>query len=121
MVRVRPVYALPTHRDLDHPVQLAQGAGVRHQQAAPHHRADPEQPHLDLDNADRVRDGRCGIGISAGFRLLRRSRHQPTISRPPLLRRGHHTLPHGPHLGNHNLVELLDLFFGQPFRSGTQD
>jgi len=42
------VNALPAHRDLDAAVQLLQRAGARHQQPPPYHRADPEQPQLEL-------------------------------------------------------------------------
>ena len=93
------VYAFSPHRDLDRAVRLAQGAGVQHQQPAPHHRADPKQPDFNLDDANRAGNGRCGVGVSAGFRLLRRSGHQPNIPRPALRRRRHHTLPHGSRAG----------------------
>ena len=92
------VDALPPHRDLDHAVQLAQDAGVRHLQATPHHRANPEQPHLDLDDAGRVRAGRFGTRDSGWFGLLRGSGHRASIPRAALPRRGHHTLPHGPRI-----------------------
>jgi len=80
-------------------VQLAQGAGIRHQEAPPYHGADPEQPDLDLHDAGCIGDGRCRIRVSGRLRLLRRSGHQSNISRLPLRRRGDHTLPHGPHYG----------------------
>jgi hypothetical protein len=49
------VEALPAQRDLDDAVQLARGAGARHHQAPPHHRADPEQPRLEPHDPARVR------------------------------------------------------------------
>jgi len=84
------VDALPPHRDLDHPVQLAQGTGARHQQAPPHHRTDPEQPHLNLNDPGRVRTGQCGI--SGWFGLLRGSGHKASIPRSTSPRCEHHTL-----------------------------
>ena len=44
------VDAFPAHRQLDHPVQFAQCHGVRHEDAAPDHRADSQQPNLELQN-----------------------------------------------------------------------
>ncbi len=83
-------------------VRLVQGAGIRHQQTLPHHWADPKQPGLDLHDACRVPGKRCGIGISAGFWLLRRSGHQPTTPCLSLLRREHYTLPHVPLIAGAN-------------------
>lgn len=90
------VYTFSPHRDLGRAVQLAQGAGVWHQQSALHHRADPKQPHLDLYDTSRVRNRQRGVGISVVFRLLRKSGYRASIPRSGLPRRGHHTLPHGP-------------------------
>src|SRR3954454_388158 len=56
------VDALPPDRDLDHTLHLTQRAGARHQHAPPHHRADPEQPNLDLHDL-----GRVGIGRGRGW------------------------------------------------------
>jgi len=88
--------ALPAHRDLDRALQSAQRTSVQHPQALPYHRDDPKQPDLDLHDIGYSHYGRCGIGISIGSRLLRRSGHQPTLSRLHRLSRGHHTLSHGP-------------------------
>ena len=44
------VDAFPAHRQLEHTVQLAQWHGLRYEDAAPDHRADVQQPNLDLQN-----------------------------------------------------------------------
>ena len=53
---------LTPDRDLGHPVQLAQTAGIRHQRPAPHHGADPKQPDLDLHDFGRCGTGDAGLG-----------------------------------------------------------
>ena len=78
------------------PMQLAQGAGVRQQHAPPHHRADPEQPNLDLNDAGRVRTGRFGVRVHRWFGLLCRSGHRDSLPQSALSRPPHPTLPHGP-------------------------
>ena len=55
------VDALPTHRDLEHPAQLAQSIARRHQNSSSHHRADAQQRHL------RVRDRADIRGDSTDF------------------------------------------------------
>src|SRR4051794_6666867 len=72
------VDALPPHPDLDHAVQLAQGAGVRDQHPPPYHRVDAEQPNLDL--YDRFRIPRRQRRFSAGSGSLRGSRHPASLS-----------------------------------------
>ena len=72
------VDALPPHRDLDGAVQLAQGAGVRYQHPPPYHRADAEQPDLDLYNRFRIRQRQRRF--TAGSGSLRGSRHPVSLS-----------------------------------------
>ena len=90
---VRSHAMVTTPRDT---TQLAQGAGGRHQQAPPHHRADPKQPDFDLHDAGRVRAGRFGARVHNWFGLLCKLGHQASIPRPALSRRRHPTSPHGP-------------------------
>src|SRR3954468_24627200 len=83
------VDALPPHRDLDHTVQLTQRAGARHQHAPPHHRADLEQPNLDLRDLGRVGIGRGRGSFNDRSGSLRGSRHPASLSSIALPRRGH--------------------------------
>ena len=53
--------AFPPHRDLKHAMQLAQGAVCRHQHAPPHHRADAQQPDLDLHERVAIRGDQRGV------------------------------------------------------------
>jgi hypothetical protein len=83
---LKKVEAFPPHRDLDDAVQLAQRERRRHQHAPPYHRADPDQPDLDLK-------GRLGIRrrrrAAADLRreLLQRSYRSDGAARPPSPRR----------------------------------
>jgi hypothetical protein len=43
------------HGDLDHAMKLAERKTQRHQNAPPHHRADPGQPEFDLEDRVGVR------------------------------------------------------------------
>ena len=45
----------PPHRELDDAVQRAQRHGLRHEDAAPDHRADSQQTNLELQNRPRLR------------------------------------------------------------------
>ena len=74
------VDALPPHRDLDHTVQLVQSAGARHQQVPPHHRADPEQPNLDLHDLSHSGVGRGRDSFNDRSGLLRGLRHSASLS-----------------------------------------
>src|SRR5208283_4393274 len=47
---LKEVDAFPAHRDLDHAMQLAKRNGRRHVHPAPYHRAEPQQPNLELHN-----------------------------------------------------------------------
>jgi len=87
------VNAFPPHRDLDDTVKLTQRAGARHQHAPPHHRADSEQPDLDLHNLGPVgvRCRRDSSNDRSGW--LRSSRHPISLSSIAPRRRGHLTLP----------------------------
>jgi len=93
------VDAFPTHRDLQHAVQLAQGAARGHQYAPPHHRADAKQPHLDLYDRVRVRRGRRKVLCrQRRLRLSRRPERllphfPPVLSTPQILMLPGHRLP----------------------------
>jgi len=65
------VDALPAHRDLDDPVQLTQARRGGRQQAAPDHRAELEQPDLQLESRADARA--CGIGRFVRQRRPRRA------------------------------------------------
>jgi hypothetical protein len=52
------VDAFPAHGDLDHAMQFAERERGRHQNAPPHHGADPGQPDFDLQDRG---GGRCGV------------------------------------------------------------
>src|SRR4051794_19072090 len=80
---------LPPHRDLDHTVQLTQRAGARHQHAPPHHRANPEQPNLDLHDLGRVGIGRGRGWFNDWSGSLWGSRHPASLSLIAPPRRGH--------------------------------
>src|SRR5271166_735303 len=49
------VDTFPAHGDLDHAVKLAERKTRRRQNAPPHHRADPSQPELDLEDHVGIR------------------------------------------------------------------
>ncbi len=66
------VEALPPHRDLDDAVQLAQRERRRHQHAPPYHRADPDQPDLDLEDCLGIRQRRA-------VTILRRELPRPSL------------------------------------------
>jgi hypothetical protein len=61
-------------------MQFAQRERRRHQQAPPYHRADPRQPHLDLQV--RVGAQRGLLGVLSLHRLLRPQRHPDRL--PPV-------------------------------------
>ena len=77
------VDAFPPHRDLDHAVQLAQREGRRHQHAPPYHRADPDQPDLDLKDRLGVRRRRRSAAVLHRG-LLRPSLHPVRLPTIPL-------------------------------------
>ena len=79
----------PPHRDLDCAMQLAQGASARHQHTAPYHRADPEQPDLNLHNLAPVGFGSRRGSFNDRAGRLRRSRHFTTLCSIEPPRRGH--------------------------------
>ncbi len=56
----------------------------------PHHRADPDQPHLDLHDPSLVRGG--GISVSGRFGLNRRSGHHASLPQISLRRHTPHFL-----------------------------
>src|SRR5208337_1963353 len=86
------VDAFPAHRDLDHAMQLAKRNGRRHVHPAPYHRAEPQQPNLELHNCAGYLRRRCGRWAcsSRQRRLLRHAllhatpatRRNRTVSRP---------------------------------------
>jgi hypothetical protein len=55
------VDTFPAHGDLDHPMKLAERKTRRHQNAPPHHWADPGQPDFDLQDCGGIRRGRQGV------------------------------------------------------------
>src|SRR5271166_6745600 len=74
-MKIIEVNALPAHGDLDHAMKLAERGCRGHQNAAPHHGADPGQPDFDLQ--DRVGARRRVVFRNEGFRP---SFHQPRLS-----------------------------------------
>ena len=55
------VDTFPAHGDLDHAVKLSERETRRHQNAPPHHGADPGQPDFDLKDRGGIRRGRQGV------------------------------------------------------------
>lgn len=75
------VDTLPSHRDLEHASLLAQRAGPGHQHTPSHHRADADQPHLDLYNRRRVRAGPSWGCCRKGFFGASRRLHPVRLPR----------------------------------------
>jgi hypothetical protein len=84
------VDAFPAHRDLNDAVQLVQRELRRHQHAPPHHRADPDQPDLDLEGRPGARRG---AAVFCRGPLLRPSLHPARLPPIPPARAGYPTLP----------------------------
>src|SRR6266851_7103736 len=82
----------PTHRDLEHTVQLTKRKIRRNQNPPPHHRADAEQPYFDLHDVVGRHCGRQGTGRRNGW--FARSRHLGSLLPVPGIRHEHPTLPY---------------------------
>jgi hypothetical protein len=63
--------ALPAHGDLDYAMELAERKTRRHQNAPPHHRADPGQPEFDLQDCGGVTKDFSSEPGDFGRRLIR--------------------------------------------------
>jgi hypothetical protein len=66
-MKLEQVNALPAHGDLEDAVQLPQARPDGHEQAAPDHRADLEQPDLQLE-------GGAGVSMVGIRRFIRQSK-----------------------------------------------
>ncbi len=61
-------------------MQFVQSAGAWHQQAPPHHGADPEQPNLDLHDLNHGGVGHGQDSFTDWSGSLRGSRHPASLS-----------------------------------------